>query len=302
VGSNPTLSATFRTWQASARTVRMPLARTMAPRDPDRVHGPLGARALLAAILASVLAGAVAASCQPATPGPPARSSAGGSPSAALDRQLADSDELREARNRFVDAAIVPVVKDSRIVAAFREVPRHAFVPAGLASQGYGDHPLPIGYGQTISQPSLVAQMTELLDLEMGDRVLEVGTGSGFQAAILRRLTDEVYSVEIIPDLAATARAVHEALGYGDIHVERRDGYGGWPAQAPYDAIVVTAAPDHLPAPLVQQLSPEGGRMVIPIGPVGDVQTLWLVIRHGDEVEMERVMPVVFVPLVREGE
>jgi len=280
----------------------MPLAPSDVPGQTASVCGLVRARPLLAGLLAVALAGAVAVACQPAAPGPLGSPPAGASPGPSLDRQLADSDELRQARSQYVDRFIAPVVTDGRIVAAFRDVPRHAFVPARLVSQAYEDHPLPIGFGQTISQPSLVAQMTEMLDLDPGDSVLEVGTGSGFQAAILRCLTDEVYSVEIIPELAATARAVLEAHGYGDIQVERRDGYDGWPAHAPFDAIIVTAAPDHLPAPLVQQLSPEDGRMVIPIGPVGDVQVLWLVIRHGDDVEMQRVMPVMFVPLVREGE
>jgi protein-L-isoaspartate(D-aspartate) O-methyltransferase len=169
-----------------------------------------------------------------------------------------------------------------------------------VLERAYGDFPLPIEAGQTISQPSLVAMMTELLEIEPGDRVLEVGTGSGFQAAILRQLTDEVYSVEIIPELSGIASEVLERLGYADIEVERRDGYLGWPEAAPFDAIVVTAAPDHLPRPLVDQLSPDGGRMVIPIGPVGDVQTLWLVTRNGEDVAMEEVVPVQFVPLTRE--
>jgi protein-L-isoaspartate(D-aspartate) O-methyltransferase len=218
----------------------------------------------------------------------------------ALDRELADSDELRAQREALVEGAIAPVVDDERIVEAFRTVPRHAFVPTDVLERAYGDFPLPIEAGQTISQPSLVAMMTELVEIESGDRVLEVGTGSGFQAAILRQLTDEVYSVEIIPELSGVASAVLERLGYGDIEVERRDGYLGWPEAAPFDAIVVTAAPDHLPRPLVDQLSPDGGRMVIPIGPVGDVQTLWLVTRNGEDVAMEEVLPVRFVPLTRE--
>jgi protein-L-isoaspartate(D-aspartate) O-methyltransferase len=217
-----------------------------------------------------------------------------------LDRELADSDELRAQREALVEDAIAPVVDDERIVEAFRTVPRHAFVPTDVLDRAYGDFPLPIEAGQTISQPSLVAMMTELVEVEPGDRVLEVGTGSGFQAAILRQLTDEVYSVEIIPELTGIAGAVLEQLGYGDIQVERRDGYLGWPEAAPFDAIVVTAAPDHLPRPLVDQLSPDGGRMVIPIGPVGDVQTLWLVTRTGEDLAMEEVVPVRFVPLTRE--
>jgi protein-L-isoaspartate(D-aspartate) O-methyltransferase len=225
-----------------------------------------------------------------------AQATAGGE----LDRELADSDQLSAQREALVEGAIAPVVDDERIVEAFRTVPRHAFVPTDVLERAYGDFPLPIEAGQTISQPSLVAMMTELVEIESGDRVLEVGTGSGFQAAILRQLTDEVYSVEIIPVLSGIASEVLERLGYGDIEVERRDGYLGWPEAAPFDAIVVTAAPDHLPRPLVDQLSPDGGRMVIPIGPVGDVQTLWLVTRNGEDVAMEEVLPVRFVPLTRE--
>jgi protein-L-isoaspartate(D-aspartate) O-methyltransferase len=217
-----------------------------------------------------------------------------------LDRELADSEERRAQREALVEGAIAPVVDDERIVEAFRTVPRHAFVPTDVLERAYGDSPLPIEAGQTISAPSLVAMMTELVEIDSGERVLEVGTGSGFQAAILRELTDEVYSVEIIPELTAIASAVLKRLGYGDIEIERRDGYLGWPEAAPFDAIVVTAAPDHLPRPLVDQLSPNGGRMVIPIGPVGDVQTLWLVTRNGEDVAMEEVLPVRFVPLTRE--
>lgn len=217
-----------------------------------------------------------------------------------LDRELNDSDTMRARRNELVDRFIAPVVTDNRVLAAMRAVPRHSFVPAMSLDAAYGDFPLLIGYGQTISQPSLVAMMTELLKLEAGDRVLEIGTGSGYQAAILRQLTDQVYSVEIIPELAGVARAVLDRLGYGDIKIERRDGYFGWGEYAPYDAIIVTAAPDHLPPYLVQQLKPDGGRLVIPIGPVGDVQTLWLVTRNGDNTEMQRIIEVRFVPLTRQ--
>lgn len=229
-----------------------------------------------------------------------AQASAGGEAAVSLDRQLDDTDDLRAQREALVTNAIEPAVEDERIVEAFRTVPRHAFVPTDVLDRAYADRPLPIEAGQTISQPSLVAMMTELLELEPGDRVLEVGTGSGFQAAILRELTDEVYSVEIIPELRDIGGEVLRRLGYGDVNVERRDGYLGWPEAAPFDAIVVTAAPDHLPRALVDQLRPDGGRMVIPIGPVGDVQTLWLVTRNGEEIEMEEVLPVLFVPLTRE--
>ena len=217
-----------------------------------------------------------------------------------LDRSFQDTPEMQARREELVAQRVEPVVEDPRVLAAMRAVPRHSFIPTNLLDQAYNDHPLPIGYGQTISQPSLVAMMTELLQLEAGERVLEVGTGSGYQAAILRELTDQVYTVEIIPELAATARAVLDRLGYADIHLDRRDGYFGWREHAPYDAIIVTAAPDHLPSPLVEQLKADGGRMVIPIGPVGNVQTLWLVTREHGEVQMERLLDVRFVPLTRE--
>jgi protein-L-isoaspartate(D-aspartate) O-methyltransferase len=163
-----------------------------------------------------------------------------------------------------VSTQIEPYIEDDLVVEAMRSVPRHSFIPTRFLGQAYEDHPLPIGYGQTISQPSLVARMTELLEIDPGDRVLEIGTGSGYQAAILAELTDEVYTVEIIPELANIARAILDELGYDYVHVDRRDGYFGWTEYAPYDAIIVTAAPDHLPYPLVEQLKP-WGRMVIPI-------------------------------------
>jgi len=232
---------------------------------------------------------------------PPAATPTGLLTPESLDRDFTDSAERQAAREALVERWIAPRVADPRVVAALRAVPRHSFIPTYLLDSAYNDHPLPIGYGQTISQPSLVAMMTELLDLQPGERVLEIGTGSGYQAAILAELDAEVYSVEIIPELASTARAVLDRLGYTDVHIDRRDGYYGWEDYAPYDAIIVTAAPDHLPQPLAAQLK-DGGRMVIPIGPVGNVQTLWLVTREGDEVGMERLLDVMFVPFTREGE
>ena len=177
-------------------------------------------------------------------------------------------------------------------------VPRHEFVPKEWLAQAYEDHPLPIGYGQTISQPYIVAVMTELAQVKRGDRVLEIGTGSGYQAAILAMLTDEVYSVEIIPALAESAAERLKRLGYTNVRVKNADGYNGWEEYAPYDAILVTCAPDHIPPPLVAQLK-DGGRMVIPVGPVGGFQTLRRVIKRGDQVLSENVMGVLFVPLVR---
>lgn len=221
---------------------------------------------------------------------------------AVLDRLFEDSEEMQALRQELVEDFIAPVVEDERVLEALRAVPRHSFIPTELLELAYQDHPLPIGYGQTISQPSLVAMMTALLELEDGDKVLEIGTGSGYQASILRELTDEVYSIEIVPELAGIAQAVLDQLGYEDVQLMRADGYYGWEAQAPFDAVIVTAAPDHLPRPLVRQLNPDGGRMVIPIGPVGDVQTLWLVTRQGEEIEMQRLLDVQFVPFTREDE
>ncbi len=180
-------------------------------------------------------------------------------------------------------------------------VPRHKFVAPEYQPEADGDYPLPIGYGQTTSQPRLVQMMIELLELKPGDKVLEVGTGSGYETALLAELEGvEVYSVEIIPELAASAAERLRELGYGRVHLLCGNGYNGWPEYAPYDGIVVTAAPDHLPPPLVEQLAP-GGRLVIPIGPVHATQTLWRYIKTGDRLRAERIGGVAFVPFTGEG-
>ena len=159
------------------------------------------------------------------------------------------------------------------------------------------DRPLPIGYGQTISQPTLVGLMSELLKVQPGSKVLEVGTGSGYQAAVLAQLTDKVFSIEVIPELAVRAHSTLEELGYR-VAVKQGDGYLGWPEEGPFDGIIVTAAPDHVPQPLVEQLA-EGGRMLIPVGPIGRHQTLWRLIKKGGKVVSEDIAGVRFVPLVR---
>lgn len=189
-------------------------------------------------------------------------------------------------------------ISNEAVLAAMASVPRHEFVSADYLDQAYDDHPLPIGYGQTISQPYIVALMTELIDLQPGERVLEIGTGSGYQAAILAQLTDQVYTIEIIPELADQARRTFERLGYTQITAKQADGYWGWEAYAPFDAIIVTAAPDHIPQPLVNQLA-DGGKMVIPIGPPGGYQSLWLLERKGDEILRYNWGGVRFVPLTR---
>jgi protein-L-isoaspartate(D-aspartate) O-methyltransferase len=193
-------------------------------------------------------------------------------------------------------------VSDPEVLSAMRAVPRHRFVPEDYVDQAYEDHPLPIGYGQTISQPYIVAWMTELLELQPGDKVLEIGTGSGYQAAVLAELEDvEVYTIEIVPELAEQAEARLEALGYTDIQANQGDGYHGWPEHAPYDAVIVTAAPDHLPQPLANQLA-EDGHMVIPIGPPGGYQELWKFEKEDGELSAKSLGGVAFVPLTREGQ
>jgi protein-L-isoaspartate(D-aspartate) O-methyltransferase len=184
-----------------------------------------------------------------------------------------------------------------RVRAAMAEVPRHEFVPAGYRSAAYGNRPLPIGHGQTISQPFIVALMTELLKPKNTDTVLEVGTGSGYQAAILSMLVREVYTIEIVPALGEMARASLERLGYANVRTKIGDGYQGWAEHAPFDAIIVTAAPDHIPPALIAQLKP-GGRMVIPVGRFD--QELRVLTKQADgTVATASVAPVRFVPLTR---
>jgi protein-L-isoaspartate(D-aspartate) O-methyltransferase len=188
-------------------------------------------------------------------------------------------------------------VRDSRVLAAMRKVPRHRFVPDEHQAAAYGDHPLPIGFNQTISQPYIVAFMTEALRVDQDAKVLEIGTGSGYQAAILGEIVAEVYTIEIVSPLAARAAALLEELGYANVHVKDGDGYAGWPERAPFDAIMVTAAPDHVPQPLVDQLA-VGGRMVIPVGVVD--QELRVLTKQADgQLREEERLPVRFVPLTR---
>lgn len=187
-------------------------------------------------------------------------------------------------------------VRDPGVLEAMRRVPRHSFVPTDLEGEAYADHPLPIGNAQTISQPFIVAYMTEALELGPSHKVLEIGTGSGYQAAVLAERVREVYSIEIVGELAARATGVLRRLGYTNVHVRHGDGYSGWPEHAPFDAIIVTAAPDHVPEPLVQQLAP-GGRMIIPVG-TGD-QELRLIRKTAEGVVDRATIAVRFVPLTR---
>jgi protein-L-isoaspartate(D-aspartate) O-methyltransferase len=189
-------------------------------------------------------------------------------------------------------------VTDSRVTEVMSSVPRHEFVPENYRTHAYEDHPLPIGYGQTISQPYIVAFMTEQLRSQPTDRVLEIGTGSGYQAAVLSKLVAEVYTIEIVKPLAQRAETDLRRLNYSNVKVKAGDGYKGWPEHAPFDAIIVTAAPDHVPQPLIDQLK-EGGRMIIPVGG-REMQQLYLLEKHVGKLTQRAVLPVNFVPLTRE--
>lgn len=213
-----------------------------------------------------------------------------------------EEQAFRQARLEMVQKYIEGAgISNPDVLRAMRTVPRHRFVPKEYLEKAYANHPLPIGYGQTISQPYIVAWMTELLELKPGEKVLEIGTGSGYQAAILAELGYvEVYSIEIVPELASSAARRLKELGYDKVHLTQGDGYYGWPEYAPFDAILVTAAPDHLPPPLVAQLK-EGGRIVIPIGPPGWYQTLWKFVKEAGQIKAYNLGEVIFVPLTGPG-
>ncbi len=204
-----------------------------------------------------------------------------------------------EAEIRYTRTMIGRDAFDPRVMEAMAQVPRHDFVPDYERHYAYANGPLPIGCGQTISQPYIVALMTDLLDCGAQDRVLEVGTGSGYQAAVLSRVVGEVYSVEIIPTLAERAKKLLARLGYDNVATRTGDGYGGWPEHAPYDGILVTAAAPSVPPPLIEQLR-EGARLIIPVGPQhGHQELLMLEKRPEGEVQRTNVLGVAFVPLTR---
>jgi len=215
-------------------------------------------------------------------------------------------DPFKERRERMVREDIArdglwtrAAVKDKAVLEAMRTVPRHEFVPASQLKGAYGDHPLPIGHGQTISQPYIVAYMTEMLGVDGDDVVLEVGTGSAYQAAVLAEIVKRVYTIEIVRELGNPAAARLRRLGYTNVEVRVGDGYHGWPEHGPFDAIIVTAAASHIPPPLIEQLKP-GGRMAIPVGPPMRAQYLMLVEKREDGTTVQRnVMGVRFVPLTR---
>lgn len=226
----------------------------------------------------------------------------GGARSTLAVRPALQEDEARfvRQRERLVTELRTQGIGDEAVLEAIGRVPRHEFVPAEVRHLAYANHALPIGHGQTISQPYVVALMSELLDVEDGDRVLEVGTGSGYQAAVLAELGCRVYTIEIVEELASTARERLERLGYEGVEIRHGDGYAGWPDRAPFEGVIVTAAPEEVPEPLIEQLE-QGGRMVIPLGPQAGYQYLTLLVKsESGEVRTRRVLPVRFVPFVRE--
>src|SRR6266705_35421 len=213
----------------------------------------------------------------------------------------APASDFAAERQRMVQQQLVArVINDGRVLAAMAKVPREEFVPPDSRAGSYEDGPLPIGYGQTISQPYIVAFMTEQLRLKPSDRVLEIGTGSGYQAAILAELMSEVYSIEIVEPLAKNAETTLQRLGYQNVHVKIGDGYKGWPEEGPFDAIIVTCAPDRVPQSLVDQLK-DGGRMVIPVGD-RFAQELYLLEKKNGQLKQSATLPVRFVPMTSEAE
>ncbi len=218
-----------------------------------------------------------------------------------------DAGEQKQARDPFANERALMVdrqirdrgVKDQKVLKAMKKVPRHEFVPDDLIRHSYSDEPLPIGHAQTISQPYIVAFMTEMLELDGDDIALEIGTGSGYQAAVLATLVKQVYTIEIVDALGLQAKDKLKSLGYDNVEVKIGDGYNGWPEHAPFDAIIVTAAPKDIPAPLIDQLK-KGGKMIIPTGGVNSAQTLRLVKKDMDgKVTIDNVLAVRFVPLTR---
>lgn len=212
----------------------------------------------------------------------------------------ADRDEA-SLRMKMVEEQIERRgITDAQVLKAIRKVPRHLFIPEAFRASAYQDHPVPLGWGQTISQPYIVALMTQLLEIRRGEKVLEIGTGSGYQAAVLAELGASVYSIEIIPELASIAKVNLKRAGYHKIKIKVGDGYLGWKEFAPFDAMIVTCAPEDIPSTLVEQLR-EGGRMVIPVGKENQNQELVLAEKKGMQIVRRSILPVRFVPMLKEN-
>lgn len=216
--------------------------------------------------------------------------------------QTIQAGEFYEARKYMVDNHMkARDIYDEKVFAVMEKVPRNRFVPSNLVANAYDDRPLPIGYGQTISQPYIVALMTQELKVGKYDKVLEIGTGSGYQAAVLAELVKEVYTIEIVEPLAKSAEERLKREGYNNVEVKNADGYFGWQEKSPFDAIIVTAAVNHIPPPLIEQLK-DGGRVIIPLGSTREFQTLTLVTKKGNDLETRFITGVVFVPLTGEAQ
>lgn len=210
--------------------------------------------------------------------------------------------EEREKERHELVASLGPRITNTKVIDAMRHVPRHLFVPKRMSKFAYQNRPLPIGHDQTISQPFIVAYMTQLLDLQAGEKVLEIGTGSGYQAAVLSEITAEVYTIEIVEALGKQARAHFDSLGYGVIKTKIGDGYKGWATYAPFDAIVLTAAPPEIPQPLINQLKP-GGVLVAPVGATDRTQVITKLTKlQNGEIKREQKLPVRFVPMTGEAQ
>jgi len=217
-----------------------------------------------------------------------------------LDLMLTFQTDYREKRAEMVQQQLRGRdIDNPSVLAAMMEVERHRFVPDEIKGLAYEDRPLPIGYSQTISQPYIVAFMTQALNPEPDDKILEIGTGSGYQAAVLAEIVDSVYTIEILPELGKISQQVFQKLGYENIMTKIGDGYKGWPQHAPFDGIVVTAAPEQIPPPLKAQLK-EGGRMIIPVGPKNNIQQLQVIEKENGKLKKRTVMSVRFVPFTRE--